>query len=540
VFSTAVTMGEEDIFIPPTPTCVEEFNKEWIKFVMDDWFIKNDIKTESVDIVSFSASLNSLQGLLSTTYIVDIDFTVDNEDLQKKSIFVKVPLTGPSAQNFKAVNVRENSMLGQVLPKLQHFIDENCTDILSLPIPEIIYSHYSGDEIHDAFILQNLTAEGFSPFKEGDLKEENLKSCLECLAQLHGTGIAYKLFLGGKKELLEEFPDMQEQAQIRDVLDKRDTRKCVRRNYLPFLKYLEISDPGLNNYTSFLTKIEQRLFHIFKVLNNSGLENILTLCHGDSKPDNFMFRKIEIDLEDMECEGLEGILIDWQGGFLGTVSNDLMWLLPPFLEANSENRGLLEFALDHYSTQFNHVLASFGKSVKDANLPEDLKEFSKVIKRCFILEFLNVVIINPIIQIPNPPELRNWYRKRIRHEGRLKEGKPSKPPALPQQDQIFTRDNFLKFANLYLKVGYVLGGFQELNSINFELVRESMFSDGDTKHTPEADEHENDIYEDEEIELSDDEEEQVDEDQTTSDLSILSRIIRWFMALFSCNKYKSE
>ena len=111
---------------------------------------------------------------------------------------------------------------------------------------------------------------------------------------------------------------------------------------------------------------------------------------------------------------------------------------------------------------------------------------------------------------------------------------------MPQQDQIFTRDNFLKFANLYLKVGYVLGGFQELNSINFELVRESMFSDGDTKHTPEADEHENDIYEDEEIELSDDEEEQVDEDQTTSDLSILSRIIRWFMALFSCNKYKSE
>ena len=32
-----------------------------------------------------------------------------------------------------------------------------------------------------------------------------------------------------------------------------------------------------------------------------------------------MFRKIEIDLEDMECEGLEGILIDWQGGFIGYI-----------------------------------------------------------------------------------------------------------------------------------------------------------------------------------------------------------------------------
>ena len=61
MFSTAVTMEEQEIYIPPTPNCVEEFNKEWIKFVMDDWFIKNDIKTEAVDIVSFSASLNSLQ-----------------------------------------------------------------------------------------------------------------------------------------------------------------------------------------------------------------------------------------------------------------------------------------------------------------------------------------------------------------------------------------------------------------------------------------------------------------------------------------------
>ena len=148
-------------------------------------------------------------------------------------------------------------------------------------------------------------------------------------------------------------------------------------------------------------------------------------------------------------------------------------------------------------------------------------------------------ISSPIIQIPNPPELRNWYRKRIRHEERIKEGKPSKPPALPQQEQIFTREHFLKFANLYLKVGYVLGGFQELNAINFELVRESMFSDGDAKHTPDADEHEHDIYEDEEIELSDDEEEEVKEEEA-NEVSLLTRIVRWILSLFDCNKYKAE
>ena len=73
---------------------------------------------------------------------------------------------------------------------------------------------------------------------------------------------------------------------------------------------------------------------MLQVLNTSGLENVLTLCHGDSKPDNFMFRKIEIDLEDMECEGLEGILIDWQGGFLGTfgTSSDIVltFFMPMF------------------------------------------------------------------------------------------------------------------------------------------------------------------------------------------------------------------
>ena len=297
--------------------------------------------------------------------------------------------------------------------------------MLRLPIPEIIYTRYTGDQLTDVFVLENLLAAGFEPFKEGDLGEEKLKSSLECLAQLHGTGIAFKINIGGTEEIMKRFPDMEEQAQIKvrecnnnsvhfiislqDILDKMETKKCVRRNYLPFLKYLEISDPGLLNYTTFLAKVDKRLFHIFNILNESGLEKILTLCHGDSKPDNFLFRKIEIDLEDMECEGLESILVDWQGGFLGeekttsqsfdnyfllgSISNDLMWLLPPFLEANSENPRLLEFSLEYYCTQLNYVLNSFGISNKEANLPADIKDLVKIIKRCFILEFLNVVVI---------------------------------------------------------------------------------------------------------------------------------------------------
>ena len=42
-----------------------------------------------------------------------------------------------------------------------------------------------------------------------------------------------------------------------------------------------------------------------------------------------------MDDEELSCEGLQSILIDWQGGFVGSVANDLMWAIYPFLEANS-------------------------------------------------------------------------------------------------------------------------------------------------------------------------------------------------------------
>ena len=47
------------------------------------------------------------------------------------------------------------------------------------------------------------------------------------------------------------------------------------------------------------------------------------------------FPNIDLDDEELSCEGLQSILIDWQGGFVGSVANDLMWAIYPFLEANS-------------------------------------------------------------------------------------------------------------------------------------------------------------------------------------------------------------
>ena len=43
------------------------------------------------------------QGLLSTTFLVDVFFRTDHdqEEEEKKSIFVKIPLTGEAGKNFK-------------------------------------------------------------------------------------------------------------------------------------------------------------------------------------------------------------------------------------------------------------------------------------------------------------------------------------------------------------------------------------------------------------------------------------------------------
>ena len=92
-------------------------------------------------------------------------------------------------------------------------------DVLRLPIPEIVYSAYSDDPATDVFVLENLLSAGYESYKDGDLEDETLlKSCLECLAQLHGTGIAYKLHLGGADKIMERFPKMEEQAQIKVAL----------------------------------------------------------------------------------------------------------------------------------------------------------------------------------------------------------------------------------------------------------------------------------------------------------------------------------
>ena len=57
----------------------------------------------------FFSYIFSFQGLLSTTFVADVYYVEDGNDseVEKKSIFVKVPLTGDASKNFKQVEQQQ-------------------------------------------------------------------------------------------------------------------------------------------------------------------------------------------------------------------------------------------------------------------------------------------------------------------------------------------------------------------------------------------------------------------------------------------------
>ena len=67
-----------------TPQSVEEFSQEWVSpHMMEYWGTRKGKDTEKIQIVSVKAEKNSLQGILSQTFIVDVVYKDDNPILGK-------------------------------------------------------------------------------------------------------------------------------------------------------------------------------------------------------------------------------------------------------------------------------------------------------------------------------------------------------------------------------------------------------------------------------------------------------------------------
>ena len=68
---------------------------------------------------------------------------------------------------------------------------------------------------------------------------QHMKSVLECLSQLHGTGFAYKKSAGGKQRLLQEFPKLEVQIQLKVCTGSGTTENIISpwENIITFWPY---------------------------------------------------------------------------------------------------------------------------------------------------------------------------------------------------------------------------------------------------------------------------------------------------------------
>ncbi|CAM6053922.1 unnamed protein product [Sphagnum tenellum] len=470
------------MLLPRTPSSESEFTKEWILHVLQDSLSQDD---GPIEVISFEARKNEVQGILSTTFVVDIQLRVGDSNL-KKSIFVKVPLKDEPA--YRNVNIREATMLREVLPQLQSFLDEKCDGFFRLPMPKLVYCHYDGSGESDVFVLENLLEEGFYNFNgERCLNEPHMKAVLDCLAYLHGTGLAYKRHSGGLEGLQREFPQLDVQIQLHDLIDEAAMRRHFGRNFRAFLHYMEEAEPALARHTGYMKRMHRHILKVVESLEGCGYQSLITLAHGDAKPNNFMFRRIEIDLEECECEGIDPMLIDWQGGFLGSAANDLMWALYPFVESD---RRLYPVALEYYFDMLKTVLGTFKCSYAELGIPDDFGGFASLLKRCLVLEFLTVTVIKPVMSLEKPERLWTWHKQTLRNRRR----RFKRTVVKPEMEEVFSSPRFTGFCLLYFRIATSLGAFQELGSIYFDIMKDSVF---DRKKT--LDEHDSDEEEDEDL-----------------------------------------
>ena len=271
-------------------------------------------------------------------------------------------------------------------------------------------------------------------------------------------------------------------------MSSKENREFLKKHFCAFIRYLEETDSELKNITSYMKKMETYLFKILKVLDDSGVANLNTLCHGDAKPNNFMFRKIDIDFGDTEdeelqgfkCEGVESMLIDWQMGFLGSVCNDLMWSMYPFFEVNNHDKELYEFAFRHYYDELKNVLDTFSSNLSSFGLPEEFGEFRSLIRRGFVLEFLIVTVLRPVLNITKPAEVLKWHEKMLKYDQMKAKGGihamlARNKPKLPPQENVFDNPRYMEFLQFYFQIATALGAFQELGLIYFELMKDGLF-----------------------------------------------------------------
>ncbi|TRY80567.1 hypothetical protein TCAL_04551 [Tigriopus californicus] len=455
-------MGRTDGLVAPRNP--KDFTKDWAERIMVDYKMKYDslfLKTPGVlRVLDVIAKENPNPGMLSNSYLVQVSYKLGDKGFHVESWFVKIPKS-PSTATMDSV---EAFMYSKMFPLMQGFINENYGGIdFKLPVPKAYFCAFDEnfEKGRNMCVIEDLRGRNFKPLESKVCGVAYMRSTMRCLAQFHSAAVALQHHIGGRGNFLLNYPLIVEKELPKMKLIKR----LFEQRLMAYILYLFQIHPDLKHQLMMLAKFEKHLFKVFKAIyKDEALRNLQILIHGDSKMDNFLFKKDTWSEE----EQYSARLIDWQGVCFDILSSDLVWTLYGFMknlpDKNSQVDSFLDYSVAFYHEELVKHLRCFGLRPEEVGLPGDDYDAVCLIKKGFVLEFLKVAVLNPIISIRNPDLLLEWFQDR--------DNKP-----VPSPEQLFKGgQSYLSFVHLQFTIATEIGVFHDLAPLCFTALKESMFA----------------------------------------------------------------
>jgi len=473
-------------FVLESPKNRKEFESKagqaWARKIVIDYWTRTDegwLLAPMLKILSVMAKDNPTPGGLSRSYCLEVFYKIGDQ-MTQQHWFVKIPKTLQTV----AMDERELVMYNTIFPRLKNFLKEHLLpgEKVELPIPHIYFSSFMGDGVNDCLVIENLCADRYFQVDKDTTKLAYMRAAMNSLASVHGLTFSFMKSLGGRQNLLQQFPTIKEQVLPRN----KKVKKMVNETMLPFLMYMAKVQPDIAQQLMVLAKFHKFLFRVYNdLMEKESLAKLKTLVHGDAKIDNFLLKKFGFG----DTDTFTAMMIDWQGCCFDRVTNDLMWCLYGFIKNLPETgemiHGFVEYSLVHYWDELKKVLGAFGDKCSDFEIPEDSEWAAELIKEGFTLEFMKNALIKPVLSLKNKDLLLDWWKK-------VEGGEPE--ATLPPESEVFKSENYSAFVYLFFKMATEVNVFAHLGKTLFTHMKESMFSDDkESESEAESDDEQNEV-----------------------------------------------
>ncbi len=254
--------------------------------------------------------------------------------------------------------------------------------------------------------------------------------CFYSLAIVHATAYAYQTALGGRLSFLSRFPLIKEDNMPKAKLMKERVEEMLE----PYLEYMGKVAPDIGPHIAFLKKFSRFLLGIFHNLQkDKDLWKLKVMVHGDSKIDNFMFKKaisksafdkyascitnalISFHMQNAWAvdEEYTALIIDWQGVAYDLLSGDLMWTLYGFMknlpDKNSTVDTFIDYSLNFYHKELLRLLKLMHVDMDKLNLPEHEYDATVLMRKGFLYDFLKTVLFKPLLTMKGGELIKAWF-----------------------------------------------------------------------------------------------------------------------------------